>query len=35
MERYIKLYQTEIPKANMGQYKKERIVYRFKDVHMD
>lgn len=35
MERYQKLYEQKIPRANLSKYKKERLVYRFKDVHMD
>jgi len=35
VERYDKLYEVKIPGAKIGQYKRERIVYRFKDVHMD
>ena len=35
MKRYVRLYEQRIPRANLGIYKKERIVYGFKDVHMD
>jgi len=35
MKRYDLLYKQKIPRANLGIYKKERIVYGFKDVHMD
>lgn len=35
MKRYDRLYEQKIPRANLGIYKKERIAYRFKDVHMD
>ncbi len=35
MKRYEKLYEQKIPRANLSKYKKERITYRFKDVHMD
>ncbi len=35
MKRYTKLYDTPIPRANVRTYKKERIVYRFRNVHMD
>ena len=35
MKRYQKLYEQKIPRASLSKYKRERIVYRFKDVHMD
>lgn len=35
MEKYLRLYEQKIPRANLRTYKKERIVYGFKDVHMD
>ena len=35
MERYERLYEAKMPRASMGRYKKERIVYRYKDVHTD
>ncbi len=35
MKKYEKLYERTIPRASVGKYKKERIVYRLKDVHMD
>jgi pimeloyl-ACP methyl ester carboxylesterase len=35
MKKYEKLYEQKIPSANLNKYKKERIIYRFKDVHMD
>ncbi len=35
MQRYEKLRDPDVPRANLGKYKRERIIYRFKDVHMD
>ncbi len=35
MEKYHRLYEKKIPRANLGVYKKNRVIYCFKDVHLD